>query len=210
MSTKKNYTLDERTIDIYLQKSSKFLYPLLQISDSHKIAPINTFLSWTGEVGINEYKLVCVYKLREDPAYIKFEQTVLFRNELFESFTEVEDSEGVYIFNLKKYKDDVFQFLKGKYTKMSDGTKNMILTHYAPNKYSTQYIESYLYPEREMFPKDELNNETYYQRYAQLLQVSEESLIRVGELCSRFDRVSETLTINRMDAVKRTEKMMLF
>ena len=63
MANVKNYTLDEFPIDIYFQKSSKFLFPLLK-HKGEQIKPIQTYLAWDGEVGINEYKLVCLYEMK--------------------------------------------------------------------------------------------------------------------------------------------------
>lgn len=198
MSKPKSYTLDECTIDIYIQKSLKFLYPLLKIENNSKILPVNTYLSWKGEVGINEYKLVCVYKLREDSEFKQFEKNVLRRNELFEDYKEGEDNKGVYIFNLSRYKEDVFQFLKGKYSLISAATKAIILNGYSLNRFSHEYMDSFLNPEK------------YFEKYAQLLNVPEWRLAEVGELCNRFDRLKETLCLEIVKDTHNIDKLLLF
>lgn len=77
MSNPKKYTLSECPIDIYIQKSIKFLYPLLKIAVQSKIMPLQTFLAWEGELAINSSKLVCVYDVKEDAEFTRFERTVL-------------------------------------------------------------------------------------------------------------------------------------
>jgi hypothetical protein len=198
MALEKTYTLDERTIDIYLQKSLKFLYPLLNFPNTTTIMPCQTYLAWQGEVGFNEYKLVCVYELKEDYEFKQFEKTVLRMNECFLSFKDAEDNKRVYIFDLKKYRKDIIQFLKGRYFLMSDPSKNTILEFYVRNKYSKEYIDSYLNPEN------------YFERYSSLLNVSESVLRSIGELCDRFNWEKETLCIKKVGVSHKEENLLLF
>ena len=79
----KTYMLENSIIDCYFQKSYKFLYPLLQISLDHKIAPLQTYLSWEGNIAINEFKLICVYAQSDEPAYKAFERKILQRHDYY-------------------------------------------------------------------------------------------------------------------------------
>ena len=56
------YRLENRAIDTYFQKSYKFLYPLLNITNKN-IRPIQTFISWKDRYQPNDCRLICVYEL---------------------------------------------------------------------------------------------------------------------------------------------------
>ena len=197
MSNSKKYTLSECPIDIYVQKSMKFLYPLLKIAVQPKIMPLQTFLAWEGEVAINSSKLVCVYDVKEDAEFIKFERTVLRGHALFSAFFDVENNRRVYIFDLKQYKTDVFLFLKGKYSQLSEETKLTILNFYNLNRFSKEYMDSFVNPEN------------YFEQYAKLLDVSVGTLRKVGELCDPFNRAKETLCLKKAAVVNNLDNLML-
>lgn len=194
MSEQKNYVLSERTIDIYLQKSLKFLYPLLKIGPAY--APLQSYLVWNGENAIKN-RLILVYELKETFEFKQFERKVLQGNELFETFKEGENNKGIYFFDLTKYKNDMQQFYLGRYSKMSFSTKKIILDYYKYNSVSLAYFNSYLNPGDLIDPKQ---TETYFERYATLLNVSEELLRNVGELCDKYDMKKETLMLNVLES----------
>lgn len=194
----KKYTLATTTIDIYLQKSLKFLYPLLGIGPKTTILPVNTYIAWKGEVGIHENKLVCVYELRDDNEFKQFEQKIIQGNDLYDTFKDAANHQRVYLFDLKKYREDILLFLKGKYSLMSGDTKRIIVEFYHLNKYSKEYMDSYLNPEN------------YFEKYALLLNVEEWRLREVGELCDPYSRAKETLCIKKVNANRNTDKLVLF
>lgn len=171
MATSKNYTLSENPIDLYLQKSLKFLYPLLGINTQTAIKPRQTYIAWTGEVCINDYKLVCVYELKDDQEFKQFERTILRKNKYLIDYKETVHEEGVYIFDLRLFKADVLFFLKGKYSQMSDK------------------MDSYLNPEG------------YFEKYAALLNVEVWRIRDTGELCNCFCREKETFTAKKIGAI---------
>ena len=197
MSNPKSYMLSECPIDIYVQKSMKFLYPLLKIAFDSKILAVQTFLAWDGEVAINSCKLICVYDVKEEVEFTKFERTVLRGHELFAAFFDVENNRHVYIFDLKQYKTDVFLFLKGKYSQLSEETKLTILDFYKRNKFLKEYIDSFVNPEN------------YFEQYPKLLDVSVRTLRNVGELCDPFNRTKETLCIKKVALVNNMDNLML-
>lgn len=187
MEKPKNYSLEERPVDVYVQKSMKFLYPLLGIKATAVVKPYQSYLSWNEEVGINDYNLIVVYDLRDDIEFKTFEKNVLLKHELFEDYKETEGNKGAYIFNLKKFKVTVYNFLRGKYSQIDENDKLTILDFYNLNKYSKEYMDSYMNPEN------------YFSKYAELLNVSEELLKSVGELCNHFDRKKENLTLSILE-----------
>ena len=197
MSKAKTYTLDERAIDIYLQKSTLFLFPLLGIKREISIKPANTYLAWQGEDDINCGKLLCAFKETNIPEFAHFEKSVLQESEFFIDFIELEDNKVIYRFDLKKYKEDIFQFMNGKYSAFSEDTKTIIVEYYSANKYTKEYILSYFYPER------------YFEKYAFLLNVEVALLKDVGELCNPYDPLQETLCLKKNPASRYGEMLVM-
>jgi hypothetical protein len=70
--------------------------------------------------------------------------------------------------------------IDGRYSRLSELFKKNILTFFGEDNV-TEYIESYLYPEY------------YFDEYATILDVDQESLKIVGELCDKPDIEKETL-----------------
>lgn len=197
MSNPKTYKLSECSIDVYVHKSMKFLYPLLKISAQSKILPIQTYLIWEDEVAINSCKLICLFEVKEDVEFSKFERTVLRSHELFSAFFDVENNKRVYIFDMKKFKADMFLFLKGKYSLLSEETKLTILDFYNLNKFSKEYMNSFVNPEN------------YFEQYAELLDVQVGALRSVGELCDPFNRAKETLCLKKAVVENNLDNLML-
>ena len=163
----------------YFQKSKVFLHPALGHKRGVSVNPIETYLNWKGIVELNEPKLACLYHLRDDEEFLKFEENMLLRNPLFEDFKEVANNKAVYMFNLEKYAEDYFHFLSGRYSKLSQSLKTQIKEHYGASTANYAFIDSYLYPEN------------YIELYADFLcpDKSDIPVIRklledVGELCS--------------------------
>lgn len=181
----KVYNLDNTAIDIYFQKSIKFLYPLLKIDSTHTIKPIQSYVAWQGKIDICECKLICVYELINTLEYRQFEKDTLLKNEFFESYVGGVDNKGIYVFNLNSYQKDYTHFLKGKYSLLSTDSKDLLKKFYSLNQISTAYIDSFLYPEN------------YYEKYARLLNVDEWRLRSVGELVDPFNREKETLIMEK-------------
>lgn len=186
---KKLYSLDYNTIDIYLQKSAVFLFPLLKIKANKKILQIESYLAWQGEFEIYDNKLGCLYELRNDLEYVQYEKYTLFKNEFFEGYFDVADNKRIYIFNLVKYKVDIDHFLKGKYSLLSIESKKILVEYYNFNKFSAAYMESFIYPEK------------YFEKYAELLNVDEWRLRSVGELADPFNKEKETLVMAKATSV---------
>lgn len=166
----------------YMQKSRIFVYPFLDIRKGSEAVPIESYISWTDKYSFDDYKLICIYHLRDDDVFKKFEKQKLTGNKLFDSYYETVDGQGAYVFDMSDHKSDWNHFINGTYTKLSTNAKNMILKFFMTNKRNYHVINSYLNPE------------LYYESYAKLLDVNEKLLREVGELCSKPDLDKETLT----------------
>jgi len=80
------------------------------------------------------------------------------------------------------FKQDINNFVNGKYSKLSTELKKKIVTFFAQSiKYT--HVHSYLYPEK------------YFRLYSDLLGVNIDILKEVGELCSPPNLEKENLTL---------------
>jgi hypothetical protein len=165
----------------YIQKSRIFLYPLLDIKKGSDAVPIESYISWENKFKPEDKKFICVYCLREDDLFKKFEKIKLIGNKLFDSFYETSDDLGVYIFDYSVFGSDWDKFLVGKYSLLSSSTKTIILKFFMTNKSNYHYINSYLNPD------------PYFEIYAEHLDINEQVLKSIGELCSKPDMSKELL-----------------
>ena len=146
-----------------------------------------TYMTWEGMYEISDYKLICVYELTADPKFKTFENVKLFGNKLFDTFFELENGQGAYVFDCSEFKDDYDRIVEGRYSQLSNSHKVCIKNFFSNNKNHLTYIQSYLHPER------------FFGMYAELLSVSIEDLKRVGELCSKPDLDKEKLLVPKKD-----------
>lgn len=174
----------------YFQKSKAFLYPLLEVKKG-SIIPIDAYMSWEEEnVYLDEYRLICLFHLRDDDEFLRFEDRGLLNNPLFLDYKEVEGNKAAYIFDLSDYASEVDKLKAGKYSQFTDETKAKIRKYHGASSASYAFLDSYLYPEN------------YFRDYAKFLTCTREDeepmmevLIEVGELCSKPDFVKEQLKI---------------
>lgn len=171
----------------YFQKSRVFLYPALEIRKGVSVTPIETYMSWEGHYKIDDLKLCCLYHLRDDSDFRTFEKSKLTGNKLFHDFKQVEDNKGVYVFDFSHMKNDWDAVSSGKYSAISLEFKKKILAFVGYNNPNYAYIDSFLFPTR------------YFRLYAEMMEVSEEVLKKVGELCSKPDLNAENLNTKVMD-----------
>jgi hypothetical protein len=167
----------------YFQKSKSFLYPLLGIKKSALKSPHGTYISIEGIIDPDDIKLICSFKKDSTLSFMDFEQQMLITNPLYESKIDL-DEVKLYIFDLSIYKHDWFNFLLGKYSKLSSVAKKAIKSYYGENSAEYKYMDSYLYPEN------------YFKDYAKILDVDIEDLKQIGELCDPWDSEKETLKIS--------------
>jgi len=172
----------------YFQKSRVFLYPALSIKRGTSVTPIETYVSWKKvmdrHVGRTEMKLICLYHLRDDDEFLRFEEQKLLSNPLFCDYFETDKKDqAVYTFNFEDYERDWFYFLHGRYSKLSNSLKKSIMNFYGENKANYKLIDSYLNPHK------------YYDQYSNLLNVSVETLEKVIELCNKPNFEKEELDL---------------
>jgi len=160
------------------------MYPALNIKRGNSIVPIETYAIWQDHYGKNDYKLTCLYHLRNDREFRAFEEVKLFGNKLFYDFKQVDGNKGAYTFDFSSQKEDWEAFIKGKYSQISLEQKKKIKAYYGTNSPNYPYIESFLHPNK------------YFRLYADMLHMKESVLKEVGELCSLPDFEKETLNIS--------------
>ena len=166
----------------YFQKSKVFLYPLLGFPRGIKYKPFETYIDWKDE-NYEVFSLYCRFKDHDSSAFQKFESEKLGPHKLLRTYYKLEDDTLLYVFNLEHVMDDYIAFMRGRYSQISEETKEIIVNFFTGDNGVKEYIESYLYPEY------------YYDDYAKILDVSEVSLRNVGELCDKPDLAKESLNV---------------
>jgi hypothetical protein len=170
----------------YFQKSKVFLYPVLPIPKDHLFKPVQTYISWEGHIAPDERKLVCLYELKQNQAFSRFEKQQLRGNAFFSSFMKVDENMGVYVFDFNCRPADWDYFLEGKYSRMTDFHKWQIKRFYGVYDVNYMYVESFLYPGK------------YFEVYSDLLDVHTDLVRAVGELCDPPDLQKENLKLKPM------------
>lgn len=166
----------------YFQKSKVFLYPLLDIKRGTSVTPIQTYFEWEGHYTAEDMKLTTIYPIRDDQEYNIFMKNVMLKHPRLVDIIKLDASTQLLIFDFSDIKDDWFNLIDGKYSKLSMKIKRKVKDHFDKQSSSYVYMDSYLFPER------------YFTMYAELLGVDEQLLRSVGELCNKPDLEKEKLT----------------
>jgi len=172
----------DRLYGKYFQKSRAFLYPALGIKKGSYITPSGTYISVSGRIEPEDVKLICTFRDDQSEGFKSFENQMLLTNPLFVEKICIKDF-NLYVFDLEIYQADFFNFLLGKYSKISNHLKKAIKNYYGENSAEYKFIETYLYPDK------------YFETYAKLLNVKTDILNNVGELCDPCDLDKEILKI---------------
>ena len=168
----------------YFQKSKVFLYPVLGIKRGASVTPLNSYVQWEPYYQTSDRKLILPYHLRDDEDFIRFEKSKLLGNSLFHDFKQVDDEEGIYVFDLQVLGTDYDLFLEGKYSEFSAEHKRRIKNFYGSYDKNFPYVESFLEPAK------------YYRIYSDILNVKVDLLKEVVELCDKPDLKRESLIID--------------
>lgn len=166
----------------YFQKSRSFLYPALGIKRTAHHSPSGTYIALDGLVGPEEMKLICSFREDLSEGFKSFEEQMLISNPLYFSTIQIQEY-NLYLFDFSGYQNDWFNFIMGKYSKLSNPLRKAVKLYYGESSVEYKYMESYMQPEK------------YYDVYAKLLNVSADMLKQVGELCDPCDLDKETLKI---------------
>lgn len=173
-----------RLYEDYFQKSKVFLFPLLGISRKSSIQVTETYITWNDEYKDVPQKLICVYEDVSSEAFQAFAAKVLLSNPLYLGHRRCIDDRGIYIFDMNIIKNDWDHFISGSYSRMSKTLKDSVLKYYGTKSTEYEYVKSFLYPE------------DFFDVYAQLLDVDENILRKVGELCDKYNPELENLNIS--------------
>jgi hypothetical protein len=166
----------------YFQKSRSFLYPALGIKKDGKFTPSGTYISLEGMYDPDDMKLICGFFQEQSEEFKEFENQMLIGNPLFVEAIPINEY-CLYVFDYQIYKADWFNFLMGKYSKLSIVLKKAIINYYGEASTESSYMESYLYPEK------------YFDIYGKLLDMDPYDLKRIGELCDPWDDEKEIMKI---------------
>ena len=162
----------------YFQKSKIFMYPLLGF-ERGKVVPEEVYFSMTDNYTPEDRKLVLVYDPKMDLKYETFKEEKLVNHKLLHKSFEDLNGNEIFVFDMSGFSYDWDLFLKGKYSQISLEIRDKILNFFEENSCNYIYIHSFLFPEK------------WYKRYAEILDVSEELLKEVGELCDVPNLVKE-------------------
>jgi hypothetical protein len=164
----------------YFQKSFTFLYPLLGFKKRNKHKPIQTYVMWEDVYNKDARKLICVYKRDDSEEWRTFEREHLVTHYMLDYCLPIDKDSVLYVFDFNIFKDDYDHFMNGKYSKMSTRSKQLLTDYYGIHTPEWVFVESYVFPE------------AYFDKYAEILEIDVKELIKVGELCDKYDPEKET------------------
>ena len=171
----------------YFQKSKIFMYPLLGIERGN-VAPEEVYFSIRDNYKPEDKKLVLVYNPKMDLKYESFKEGRLVNHKLLYDRFKDQNGNDIFVFDMSGFASDWDLFLKGKYSQMSLKIRNQILNFFEKNSGNYIYVNSFLFPEK------------WFKRYAEILDVSEELLKEVGELCDvpnqQMEQLNQTFDLN--------------
>ena len=165
----------------YFQKSKVFLYPVLGFTRGISTKPMNTYIAWKSLITPEDKKLICTYDPKQNDEYQNYRNNIIIPHDMLIDIRIGENNEEIFIFELANMGIDYENFLKGRYSMLTDNHKELILTFFDGDRKTSEFIESYLFPE------------DYYNDYSKLLNVEVQLLKDVGELCAPPDIEKETL-----------------
>jgi len=194
-----------RLLSRYAQKSTLFLYPLLQIKRKGSVNPMGTYLRMEGRKVKYDRSLFVLHPARTDPEFREFERNHLTKSPCFRDLIRLGE-ETVYVYDMAAFAADYDYFLQGKYSMMSDTAKARImayqrepLRHGQEPSSNAAYIQTYLHPA------------DYHEIYAALLWNEDDPYRRDGvrnmvectELCNPPSMEKEKLLVrnNKVEAL---------
>lgn len=177
----------------YFQKSKSFLYPALGIKKSSFFKPSNTYLAISGLFELEDIKFICIFDKEDSEGFKAFEQKMLLENPLF--FEKIiGDDYNIYVFDYEIYTSDWFNFIMGKYSKLSTVLKRAIKAYYGEGSLEYQHMDVYLNPKE------------YFDLYSKILNTDIDIIKHTGELCNEPDLEKEVLKISQeyLESLKKT------
>jgi|TARA_R110002096_G_scaffold292656_1_gene487119 hypothetical protein len=175
----------------YFQKSKVFLYPLLGFKRGIKIVPSETYLAWDSYYIPEDMKLVCLYHPNNSNEYENYEKKVLLKHTRLCDIKNLDQHNKLFIFDFADLKGSWQYFLDGQYSKLDNKYKGEIKSFFNINSANYVYMNSYLHPE------------SFFEDYAECLNVDIKMLKDVGELCNKPDLEKETFKVRQ--SLEKTE-----
>jgi hypothetical protein len=174
----------------YFQKSKVFLYPLIELPKTNLISSFQTYIAWENIIRQEDYKLICVFTDVDKEEFIKYEDKYIITSKYYLDKHLGLNNECVYIFDLSAFSKDWNNFLKGKYSLFSEKASLLIQKHYGIKSNEYEYIKTFLEPSK------------YIKLYSQLLEIDEEIIKSIGELCDPYDINKEFLKFSLINSEK--------
>lgn len=187
-------------LNSYFQKSFWMLYPLVNIPKTVRYRPLGSYIKDSYlNISEKDKKLLLCYENRQDNEFFESFESIYLINNIFYSDFYMTEKYRIYIFDLSHYGKDYDKFLQGKYSKLSDKTKEIIDTYFS-KKTPTKLlhhpkIHAYLYPNKEI-----------YMRIAEEIGEKYETIAEVKEILNKPDLEKETLKINAESVITNTNK----
>jgi hypothetical protein len=179
-------------------KSFNILYPLLELKRDDKVEKnIDTYLYWTEtDESIDEYLFIVLYRFSSDDVIFNNYKSNIINNKNLSNCYSTNLGE-VFIFNFFDRIETVDNFINGKYSKIINSDKELIMKfNNTPliNKKCTLVSNKPLYPMHVI-----LYPEYYLEDIAKELGITEDYMKSIGETFSKFDINYETLDCNIVD-----------
>jgi len=217
----------------YLQKSKLFLLPLTGLIKNKYFTETNTYISspdlvcgdYPNGISFDDKILIVtyskIYKIKQDNIYNQINnnfknisiqetgwekyETILMSNKRFVGFHESPD-EYLYTYDLSGYTSDWSNFMKGRYSQMTEKAKQIIKNYKWSSLLPTEQKKLYCYLWPDANFDDKKNEEgNCFKFFADELGIPIQDLEEVKELCSKPNLKLETFVCSekkQLDEVK--------
>lgn len=181
----------------YFQKSHTFLYPFLKIKRNAAFKPEQTYVRWKSVHTTKDRQLIVVYANSDTQSWKDFQKSVLLTNSLLSDVnTSTDGTKLIFVFDFNVHAEDYDHFIAGKYSLISDRSRKLISDYYGIHTPEWAYVESFIVPKK------------YFKLYATILNVEEDLLREVGELCEAPCPVRETLSVDVAELIVEDESIL--
>jgi len=182
----------------YWSKADAFLLPLTGLDVKTCPYELKSYLFWK-DVSIEDYKLVVTYRYDNKEQFEEYCRQSVFpildkKGYLIESYDI--GNQTIFILDISEWAMDIEMVLAGRYSQITQGTKNIIQKyHYlSKNEEIDVYIYGVLYPKKELeILRDGNVNLTPIQYVSKFYEIDYDYLMELGEIGSKYDRMKETL-----------------
>lgn len=185
-----SYSLIYKKINI----SKNLIYPLLGITpnrNSSLFFPKKTFLWWEGVVNI-EFGEILVYFKEFSPSFVSFEEKYLLPAFPLARWV-FPDNNYIYIFDTLPYMNDITHILEGKYSKISEESKQKIRNFWGDSDFTVAQM-----PLKGHDFKIILYPQYYFSSASEELNVPLQYISKNGELLYKINKEEETFDTSKL------------